>query len=62
MTDEEYSMSVYGSPSDELFTAVHNVTATSLTNEQCADIINELWIQGYEIIRTVPDTPTEPKE
>ena len=48
-------MSVYGSPADELFTAVHNVTATSLTNEQCADIINELWLLGYEIIRTVPN-------
>jgi len=48
-------MSVYGSPSDELFVAVSNVTNTPLTNEQCADIINELWIQGYEIIRTVPN-------
>ena len=55
-------MSVYGSPADELFSAVFSVTATPLTNEQCADIIHELWIQGYEIIRTVPDTPTEPKE
>ena len=48
-------MSVYGSPADELFVAVSNVTNTPLTNEQCADIINELWIQGYEIICTVPN-------
>ena len=48
-------MSVYGSPADELFSAVFSVTATPLTNEQCADIINELWLLGYEIIRTVPN-------
>jgi len=53
---------VYGSPADELATAVHNSIGTPLTNEQCADIINELWLLGYEIIHTVPDTPTEPKE
>ena len=42
---------VYPSPQDELFDAVRNVTGYTLTIDQCNDILSELRLLGYEVVR-----------